>query len=386
MQEVIPWTEHVGCEIVIKSENNAAANLNTDSSETTKSLTLYEKWALDYKNTFLSPEKFIPNKKKFDLSENLMKKEEMIEHLVKKEEITTSSSNNSDNNKKSEKRKKVTGKKISDPKNLKLKIKKGKIEIKNNAESVLKSKEKPKVNVNNDVKTQSSNNTCSKCNATFSSASNLKRHFKIVHKNKHRFECVECDFQCFHQYQLNKHMEIIHEKRKPFKCDLCSYESSFKGDLKRHVNSVHNNLKPVHCEHCDFRCSQKSVLKNHIDVVHKKLKPFSCTYCGHKSAQKAHLSFHINTVHKNVKPFNCSHCDNRFSSKYNLNVHLTSVRRKLIINANRINNTRIKYNKKIDSNTAVENNCNYCSFTCSRNKNLLKHIMKVHQTIQYSSD
>ena len=66
------FPQGIGCEIVVKYENNV------DSSEVNQSLKLYEEWALNYKRTFLSPQEFSSTSKHFKLNDAVIKEESAI--------------------------------------------------------------------------------------------------------------------------------------------------------------------------------------------------------------------------------------------------------------------------------------------------------------------
>ena len=315
-------------------ENDEAANLSIDNLETTKSSKAFEKWAFNYKNTFLSPQEFVStkeNKEHTHLNEETTI-HSSIENLVNED---TTSSNTVKDSRSKRKRKTVSANKSSDSKNL------VENEIQNKVEPLLKKTKTLEANFSADFETQSQKNTCAECKTTLSCRSALTRHIKLVHRKQWRFNCHQCDFKCYHIYEMDYHKSYVHDKVRNYKCDLCPYESFYKASFIKHFNSKQhikalNPIKskdsmnskdsmPLKCKQCNFRCSERLILNNHIDFIHRKLKLFNCKYCSYQSKCKADLKCHIYSVHKNLEPTKCEQCNFRCSQKSLMKNHVELV-------------------------------------------------------------
>ena len=117
------------------------------------------------------------------------------------------------------------------------------------------------------VKNDSSQFSCKKCTAKFSSSMKILRHIQAKH-DKIKHSCELCDFQSTYPRVLSDHVLAIHQGRK-FKCDHCEFEASASPTLTFHANAHHKGLT-FDCEHCDFKAKFDRVLRRHIKANHSK--------------------------------------------------------------------------------------------------------------------
>ncbi len=185
--------------------------------------------------------------------------------------------------------------------------------------------------------------SCTLCEKSFSTKSNLKAHIAYVH-HKTAFSCTLCDKLFSEKGTVAKHVNAVHLKLKPFSCTLCDKSFVVKSKLARHVNLIHHNLRPFSCTLCDKSFSQNCKLMEHIrrhngEKLYKctlcekrfynkdslnKLKPFTCTFCSRSFAVKRNMLDHVKT-HTKTKEFICSICEKQFVFKRNLNRHIDLV-------------------------------------------------------------
>ena len=77
---------------------------------------------------------------------------------------------------------------------------------------------------------------CNKCDQTFITGKNLKKHIQEYHPT--RLKCQLCDQTFSKNSELETHVEV-HQVRKNFKCDVCDKEFYLEWRLQKHM-SVHN--------------------------------------------------------------------------------------------------------------------------------------------------
>ena len=186
---------------------------------------------------------------------------------------------------------------------------------------------------------------CSKCNKTFLTKDNMKRH-EPIHDGK-TWECQICDYVTPLKRYLLRHQKTHQKARtRDFKCSKCNKTFLTKGDMQKH-EPVHDG-KTWECQICDyvttlkryllrhqkmhlqrsenssFKCiycektyQSKRALKSHElkhDVTNKK---WECDQCDYKFFHKSDLKFHVQTHFKRKKDFRCGVCEKAFvSSKY----------------------------------------------------------------------
>ena len=115
---------------------------------------------------------------------------------------------------------------------------------------------------------------CNRCENTFSSKNNLKRHMEEVHKHVtikiHTCPEIECQYMTDHGAQLKKHITLFHPKTKEkFLCNDCPYNCYSESGMKKHVNAVHNIANRT-CNVCQQIFSSQTMMKAHVFNTHKK--------------------------------------------------------------------------------------------------------------------
>ena len=81
-------------------------------------------------------------------------------------------------------------------------------------------------------RTQSGKFTCHKCNYSFSSKANLKRHVNGGHSRRELFPCGKCNLSFVSYRSLTNHIQKTHLNWKPLSCDQCDSTFLRKSNLK----------------------------------------------------------------------------------------------------------------------------------------------------------
>ena len=176
---------------------------------------------------------------------------------------------------------------------------------------------------------------CDKCEKTFPSEGNLRRHEKEQHfQGKHT--CKLCGRQFLRNYRLDVHMNVMHKlsgiTQDEFKCDRCDLQFQDRFSYERHTRSL------LSCDACaEEFCTRKNV-NEHKRLVHKE---FTCNICDKSFRDGENLKQHQNVmncefcgkqfcngqeIRKHMKEHNeshkCNYCEKTMSSKKRLEMHL----------------------------------------------------------------
>ena len=220
------------------------------------------------------------------------------------------------------------------------------------------------------VKYKSINFSCAKCETTFSSNAQMKKHMKIVHTNdlddtpetigsipmvdsislldvsmdqisasnqitlEERNEeievienakvaanttlleditCRKCNFEATDENILKNHIRSCHENEKSnpeaskFTCQSCEYITSKKQEIEEHMRSSHGPERLQKCQQCKFSSTSKTVLDDHVQKEHVVMEQFKCELCAKTFSDKENLTVHVNTTHV-TENFRCHTC------------------------------------------------------------------------------
>lgn len=252
-----------------------------------------------------------------------------------------------------------------------------------------------------------------------------------------RFVCKNCN-ECFRwEKDLSKHRRLDC-KKKPFGCPECGQLLSRRDSLRQHLQR-HDGGKKYPCQFCEKSFDQQQNLKVHLRI-HSGEKPFRCPECGRQFNQSQNLTTHLR-IHSGIKPYQCLDCGTkfRFCSGYkshmarshccsnncsqktpaalikkplSSNLSNPQVQRVSVIARTMSSSTDSSFvSKSFDSNTKLGTEspnqvmsedptanvdllndflplklryiCRICNTECSRQFEIMQHIVEAHQCAQY---
>ena len=110
-----------------------------------------------------------------------------------------------------------------------------------------------------------------KCKECGSMVRNLKRHTRVVHEQKGKYPCTQCDYKSNTKHVLDVHQKRMHQESKIF-CDLCPFVTTDLKGLEKHRKNTHNVIKErelLKCEYCENTYHSPKGLREHIKIKHK---------------------------------------------------------------------------------------------------------------------
>ena len=122
---------------------------------------------------------------------------------------------------------------------------------------------------------------CQHCKATFSFASNLKRHIRTQHNQENReFVCDVCGKTFSRDDHMKSHRKlhfggdgnILNTRPVSLNCDICRKTFKRPYHLKRHQRTQHRNgiSESLECETCGTVFQRADHLKRHLKVHTKR--------------------------------------------------------------------------------------------------------------------
>ena len=201
----------------------------------------------------------------------------------------------------------------------------------------MKFREKARLNVH--LKTHDQSYLCHLCGNNFQTKKLLNRHSLVVHNQKKKILCSQCNKAFRDNYGLKRHLieghkainysaigKIISNDKKQ-SCPLCG---ALVKRLTRHLlykHCVDSSLQPVY-QMCKFQCSkcEKPMrdsfnLQRHENACgEKKSSELKCSYCKKEFTFQQNLTVHIAVMHKHPKK--CEKCQITFETKHHFLQHL----------------------------------------------------------------
>ena len=91
-----------------------------------------------------------------------------------------------------------------------------------------------------------------------------RKHEKAVQK-------VVCPWGCKGSfYDLQHHIKVVHDKiNTKFPCSVCNATLSSATNLKKHVSTVHEGARPFDCSFCGRDFSTKQHRDEHVKKTHQ---------------------------------------------------------------------------------------------------------------------
>ena len=115
---------------------------------------------------------------------------------------------------------------------------------------------------------------CEKCEKTFSTKSDLKKHNSRFHTEESGYlicKVSRCVARCKDEEGLKLHMKNYHERNRSTICDQCGKSYVNTSALCQHEKLVHLKLKEeAECDICGKILANKDGLKGHKLAIHKR--------------------------------------------------------------------------------------------------------------------
>lgn len=133
---------------------------------------------------------------------------------------------------------------------------------------------------------------CPECHKVFSNKYHMLTHMKS-HSEITRYICVLCEKSYSNASNLSKHKKIVHKGILNFFCQFCG--EAFPSRQTRDTHSkIHNGDAPFHCDYCTKSFRSKQTLQRHIEM-HLDIRKYACHFCPKKFRRGSHLIYHIST-------------------------------------------------------------------------------------------
>lgn len=175
--------------------------------------------------------------------------------------------------------------------------------------------------------------SCTKCDASYRRALDLRYHMEMIHDGKNPHICGECN-QVFKNYHaLYTHKQVVHLKKPTngaklrqyhLMCKLCKVTHNKTYDLEQHIKSTHaDETYPYSkCANCSRTFLSNQHLAQHKEIHTDK---YACKECGKRHTNIQRLQIHVDTTHSEVKPYDCPICITKsYKSSTALRQHMTS--------------------------------------------------------------
>ena len=171
---------------------------------------------------------------------------------------------------------------------------------------------------------------CNKCDKTFTSPRNMKRH-RVVHDRKARsiFHCSICKRGFLTPDYVIKHEKICKEsleKGEYYKCEFCKKGFASESLKNRHFAKKHKGKKTLQCDICEMTYTYSSDLRRHIRERH--IEPLDAgNHIQIKETQESLIDDNLHVIGNTLKNQKCDSCEKElcqdvidFSKDYFCNV------------------------------------------------------------------
>uniref|UniRef100_A0A3B4Y5E3 Oocyte zinc finger protein XlCOF22-like n=1 Tax=Seriola lalandi dorsalis TaxID=1841481 RepID=A0A3B4Y5E3_SERLL len=170
--------------------------------------------------------------------------------------------------------------------------------------------------------------TCSRCDKVFESAKE-----RDGHRLQHRLPdltCTVCEQTFSSQTQLLRHLQThsVEGAEPCYNCRFC--EQSFSGNVHRcfcgrsvtqlRIHQRTHTFRSYQCDQCNKTYGSLTGLHSHR-ASHSAESRFLCPQCGKRFKTRDGLEGHLRT-HTGERPYRCPYCPKDFTALAGLNVHV----------------------------------------------------------------
>ncbi|XP_023252209.1 oocyte zinc finger protein XlCOF22-like isoform X1 [Seriola lalandi dorsalis] len=160
---------------------------------------------------------------------------------------------------------------------------------------------------------------CDQCNKTYGSLTGLHSH-RASHSAESRFLCPQCGKRFKTRDGLEGHLRT-HTGERPYRCPYCPKDFTALAGLNVHVRR-HTGERPYVCTVCGKGWPSGGDLQKHMRT-HTGERPYVCQDCGKAFSISCHLTEH-RRIHTGEKPFSCPECGKCLRRKFDLKKHMLS--------------------------------------------------------------
>ena len=161
--------------------------------------------------------------------------------------------------------------------------------------------------------------TCSLCDKTFTTKTNLKKH--VLSHGAKTEECPKCGKFFHHKYYLREHIKHTHSVGKKSICPHCGKLLKNHFSLNAHMRHFHSGIEDTFtCDVCARVFRQRGNLMKH-KLVHSTEKTFKCNLCTEAFKFPEQLRLHT-LWHRHGYRFQCELCNKQFVQGFQLSGHM----------------------------------------------------------------
>ncbi|XP_035798300.1 zinc finger protein ZFMSA12A-like isoform X3 [Amphiprion ocellaris] len=160
---------------------------------------------------------------------------------------------------------------------------------------------------------------CDQCSKTYGSLTGLHSH-RASHGADSRFLCPQCGKRFKTRDGLEGHLRT-HTGERPYRCPYCPKDFTALAGLNVHVRR-HTGERPYVCTVCGKGWPSGGDLQKHMRT-HTGERPYVCQDCGKAFSISCHLTEH-RRIHTGEKPFSCPECGKCLRRKFDLKKHMLS--------------------------------------------------------------
>lgn len=195
---------------------------------------------------------------------------------------------------------------------------------------------------------------CPHCDKTFTSYAGAKVHLQTVClRAKSKKQCHKCDYQTRQASNLKRHYKLVHAAPDAYICERCGKEFKKRLNFSHHTKYNCGTVHPLDCPLCDYSTKIPGLLNTHLLKVHNQAVKKAVERKRRKS-----LFDDFPEPIKVPEGYQCPDC-------------------MIVV---RLPEGYRKHRRRVHPEEEVTMNClvNWCNYTTNNNHNLKQHLKRVH--------